>query len=82
MKEMMSGSRKNTSFDGKDAPDPEEVDMDPYGKRIPKLAALFPPRFIFTRVNFIRECNLFLIVCWKEPNLCIQLGEVGGCDAI
>jgi len=66
----MSGGDRN--FDGREAPDPEEINVDLYGKRISESATLFPPHFIYARIHFISEWNLLLIVRRKEPNLCVQ----------
>ena len=71
MQKMMSGSG-NGCFDGREAPDPEEIDVDLYGKGIPESATLLPSEFIFTRIHFISKRDLLLIIRRKEPNLCAQ----------
>ena len=63
---------KNRGFDGREVPDPEEIDVDLYGKRIPESATFFPPYFIFAHIHLISERNLLLVVRREEPNLCVQ----------
>lgn len=59
-------------IDEREAPDPEEIDVDLYGKGIPESATLLPSHFVFAYIHFVSEWDLLLVIRRKEPNLWAQ----------